>query len=83
MSLRRAWCFQVGVALSQLLNTVLGGWADESTSSRAWRAHKRSRRWAAMRRLIDALLGRDHCKQAFLSEIVRAQLPPELRDPMN
>ena len=27
----------IGIALTQLLNTLLGGWPDESTSSRVYR----------------------------------------------
>lgn len=31
--------FQIAVAFDQLVNTLLGGWADETLSARAWR-HK-------------------------------------------
>ena len=30
---------QIAVAFDQLVNTLLGGWADETLSARAWR-HK-------------------------------------------
>ena len=53
--MRRNGWLQAGNALSQFLNTLLGGWSDESTSSRAWRMHTRSKRWARMRRFIDGL----------------------------
>ena len=46
--------FQVMVAIDQLVNTLLGGWADETLSARAWR-HKLdgSRSWPAW--IIDHL----------------------------
>lgn len=72
--------FQVMVAVDQLVNTLLGGWADETLSSRAWR-HKLdgSRAWPAW--IIDHLFfwQNDHCKTAWESELNRAHLPPSLR----
>ena len=72
--------FQVLVALDQLANTFLGGYADETLSSRAYR-HKKdgSRSWPAW--VIDHLFfwQEDHCKTAYESEINRAQLPPAMR----
>ena len=41
------------IAVDQLFNTVLGGWPDESLSSRAHRAALAGRPWSA--RIIDAL----------------------------
>ena len=72
--------FQVLVALDQLVNTILAGYADETLSSRAWR-HKLdgSRSWPAW--LIDHLFfwQDGHCKAAYESELERAQLPPSMR----
>ena len=72
--------FQIAVALDQLVNTLLGGWADETLSARAWR-HKLdgSRSWPAW--IIDHLFfwQKDHCKTAWESELNRAHLPPSLR----
>nr|DAF78278.1 MAG TPA: hypothetical protein [Caudoviricetes sp.] len=72
--------FQILVAVDQLLNTLLGGYADETLSSRAWRHDQdRSREWP--RKLIDSLFfwQNDHCKTAYESELSRAQLPPSMR----
>ena len=73
---------QIAIAASQGLNAILGGWADESLSSRAWRCRDR-RRWACMAWLIDAafrLFGeQDHCRAAYDSEVGRHQSPPDLR----
>lgn len=72
------------VALDQLGNAALGGWPDETLSSRAFRLAKSGRRrWP--RRLIDALFFWDkegekrHCELSFESEREGRQLPPEAR----
>lgn len=76
---------QVGNAASQLINTLAGGWSDESLSSRTWRMHSARpahRGWAALRIGIDALLrplGPDHCQRAYIAEVQRSQTHPALR----
>lgn len=68
------------IAIDQLMNAVLGGWPDESLSSRAWRWEQDGiRSWP--RKLIDALffMEKEHCRQSYISERERRQLPPELR----
>lgn len=68
------------IAVDQLLNAVLGGWPDETLSSRAWRWELNGvRSWP--RKLIDALFFRevDHCRESYESERLGRQLPPELR----
>lgn len=72
---------QVLIAVDQLVNTFLGGWADETLSSRAYR-HKLdgSRSWPAW--VIDHLFfwQKNHCEKAYESELNRSQLPPGFRD---
>ena len=68
------------IALDQLGNTLLGGWPDETLSSRAYRWETAGIcRWP--RTVIDALFfwDTDHCRQSFESERRGRQLPPELR----
>ena len=68
------------IAVDQLLNTVLGGWPDETLSSRAWRWELDGvRSWP--RAIIDALffLEVNHCRESYESERLGRQLPPELR----
>lgn len=68
------------VGVDQLLNTIFKGMPDETLSARAYRLDKeRGRKWPRL--LIDALLwfDKDHCHQAYLSEIERKQLPPQMR----
>ncbi|MEN6302471.1 MAG: hypothetical protein ABFC96_03255 [Thermoguttaceae bacterium] len=70
---------QILIAIDQLANTLLGGWSDETISSRCWRLQGQSRRWAALRRAVDAVFGAGHCQGAYESERLRLQAPPELR----
>lgn len=66
---------QILVALSQLANALLGGYADESISARAHRC-----KWRVREQLINALFFDPlHCAHAYQNERVRAQLPPEYR----
>jgi hypothetical protein len=73
--------FQILLAIDQLANALLGGWADETISSRAYRLQHGSRRWNLARLAIDALFfwQPDHCYEAYMSEVNRKQQDPELR----
>ncbi|MGE9985371.1 pseudouridine synthase [Desulfovibrio sp. SGI.169] len=70
------------IGVDQLANAILGGWPDETLSSRAWRWDIAGRR-AWPRKLIDGaarLFGdRNHCKESYESERLGRQSPPELR----
>lgn len=69
------------IAVDQLFNTLLGGWPDETLSSRAWRWEKDGvRSWP--RRFIDTLFFFDprHCRESYESEILRRQFPESLRN---
>ena len=76
------------VAVDQFANALLGGWPDETLSSRAWRRHAAGRgSWPC--RIIDGLFFWDremrdgltigHCQASYESERLRMQQPPELR----
>lgn len=67
---------QIAIAFDQLVNAVLGGYADETLSARAHRTG------SVLEPLIDALFfwQADHCFQSYLSEKERKQLPSEYRD---
>lgn len=71
----RDWWLQVLIALDQLLNALLGGWADETLSARA---HRKSD-WR--RQAINALFfwQYDHCAASYWAERNRRQLPPDYR----
>lgn len=74
---------QVLIALDQFANTLFGGYADETLSSRAYRHAeiKTDRRWPMV--IINALFfwQDEHCKHAYEAELERAHLPPGMRDP--
>lgn len=73
---------QVLIAADQLGNALLGGWADETLSSRAWRCRSRQP-WKTLQPVIDGLFffEAEHCRQSFESERLRLQSPPEERCP--
>lgn len=72
--------FQILVALDQLINTMIGGYADETLSSRAHRRRLRGKGGVAW--VIDHIFfwQDEHCKTAYESELERAQLPVEFRE---
>ncbi len=78
--LDRRYRIQVLLAKDQIGNAYAAGWADESISARAWRL-RHIRRWALMRRLVDALFfwQPDHCLNAYRDERDRLQIAPEYR----
>lgn len=76
------WLKALLIALDQFINALLGGWPDETLSSRCWRWEQAGvRSWP--RKVLDGvarLLGdRDHCRLSYESERMGRQLPPELR----
>jgi len=70
------WLKQVLVAFDQFCNAVFFGWADETFSSRCYREYPK------MAKVIDVLFWFDanHCRESYMSERERNQLPPEFRD---
>lgn len=71
--------FQVAVAIDQLINTLAGGFADETISSRLHRRRLKGHAFAA--KFVNLLFfwQDDHCREAYESELQRTQLPPEMR----
>ena len=72
---------QILIAIDQLANTLLGGMADETLSSRAYRhSVDGTRRWPE--RFINLLFfwQKEHCRQAYESELTRAHLPKGMRN---
>jgi len=83
MARLKAWFFQILIALDQLCTAVVGGFADETLSSYAYRMEMQRKPWGAARRWIDAVFAwfgqHEHCFDAYRAERMRAQLPPDLR----
>ena len=74
---------QILIGIDQLFNTLTGGYADETLSSRAWRLYARNKlSGRILKPLIDTLFfwQKDHCYNSFLSEVERRQLPREFRE---
>ncbi len=67
------------IAVDQVVNTLFGGYADETMSARAYRMSLDGRRWPM--RVIDAIFFFDpnHCYESFASERDRKQLPRSYR----
>ncbi|MDR3181702.1 MAG: hypothetical protein LBT89_02085 [Planctomycetaceae bacterium] len=67
---------QVLIAVDQLLNTLLGGWADETFSARCYRMN-----WKILVNIIDTIFfwQKDHCRESWLWELERMDLPLEYR----
>ena len=66
------------IAVDQLINTICGGWPDETLSSRAWRLKTEGKKsWPC--ELIDLIFfwEENHCYESYKSEIERKQYPPK------
>lgn len=75
-----SWISQVGLALTRLGNAILGGRAEESLSSRAWRADCNRKAWGRIfRPAIDVIFRvfgkQNHCLHAYKEERNKAPLP--------
>lgn len=71
------------LAVDQLANTLLLGWADETISARAWRMRGK---WGKLPyRLINLLFfwQDNHCKGAYESEQQRRHIAAEYRGLVN
>ena len=72
------------VSIDQMINAspLFRGWADETLSARAYRCHAKRKFWYYFMKLIDALFfwQNHHCRDSYLAEQERRQLPPEYRD---
>ena len=62
---------QIAIAIDQLVNAMLGGYADETLSARAHRTQSPLERYINLIFLWDE----DHCRASYLSELERRQLP--------
>jgi hypothetical protein len=64
------------IAIDQLANTLVGGMADETISARAHRNE-----WTVLERFINTIFfDKNHCRDAYNSEKLRAHLPKGYRN---
>ena len=83
----RRWLHQLFIAADQLVNVLVtpfhrGAFADETLSSRCYRAHQAGKLWGRLLMPpIDALFfwQERHCERAYIAERERLQSPPESR----
>lgn len=73
------------IAIDQLFNTLTGGAADETFSSRCYRgavlAEKPKKRWRFWFRVVNGLFfDKSHCKTAYESEVHRRQYPSAFQE---
>lgn len=78
------YCKNVLIALDQLVNTICGGFPDETISAECYRKSQEKGHYfyKILRFIFDICLSpikQDHCEQAYLSEVYRKQLPPNYR----
>ena len=76
------WLLNIGIAIDQLLNALLFGYADETLSSRAYRADRDGKVFGRIfRPCIDTIFfWQDrHCYDAYLAEVQRRQLSKNFR----
>jgi hypothetical protein len=71
---------EIAVAFDQLVNAILGGYADETISARCWRL-RAIQPYSTLQPIIDGLFfwQQEHCHAAYESERMRAQVPLEYR----
>ncbi len=79
--------FQIAIAFDQLINALIPpidgtvGYADETLSARAYRAHRDGKILGKLfMRPIDLLFfwqGPGHCKNAYVNEFARKNYPSE------
>lgn len=84
--MKKGYWRQLRIAVDQLGTALVGGWADETLSSYAWRLERQGKWWGRfwrprIDRLFLTLRGETyHCSNAYEAERTRGQMPPELRD---
>lgn len=92
--MKHRYIFQILIAIDQLVNTLLAGWADETISARTYRLRERSLKWYYLEKFINTLFIFEdlwwwkktghfpfirHCQRSYNTERDREQLPLEYR----
>lgn len=79
-----SYCKNVLIALDQLMNTICGGFPDETISAVCWRKSQERGHYGHkfLKFILDVTLSpikNDHCFQSYFSEMTRKQLPERYR----
>lgn len=69
---------EVAIAVDQLANAILGGYASESISARCWRLRD-YRPYKTMRAVIDRIFfwQPGHCKASYEAQVARRNMPAD------
>ena len=80
--MNRSYLHQLAIAVDQLFNALLAGYADETLSARAYRSQHKKRRWKILRKVIDGIFfwEDEHCFNSYLSEKNRKHFPEYYRE---
>lgn len=72
--------WQILLGIDQLLNTILGGWSDETFSARCYRLRS-NRKWYIAMIVVNTIFfwQKHHCQESYGSELNRLQVPEEYR----
>ena len=83
---RHFWKYFINVliAVDQLVNTLFGGYPDETISAECYRKSQEKGHYfyKILKFILDICLSpikQNHCEQAYISEVYRKQLPPNYR----
>lgn len=77
----KQYVWHILIALDQSLNTICGGYPDETFSSRVHRKAEAGQWfWKALRFMINSLFfwQPNHCQESYQSEELRRHLPTDL-----
>lgn len=84
--LQNVWRYlrRVLIAIDQLVNTLCGGWNDETISAVCYRKSQEKGHYGFkfLKFILDITLSpidQDHCFQSYLAEMRHEQLPMEYR----
>lgn len=77
------YVISVFTAMSQLLNSILGGYPDETFCSRAWRGKAEGNsKWGLAVSVLNSIFfwHENHCRGAYLEEISLYQTDPSIKE---
>lgn len=86
LTMKNKYWLNVAIAIDQAFNALTWGGPDETLLSRAYRgavlAKSPKKKWKFFHSAINKLFfwQNDHCKQAYISELERRQLPREFSE---
>lgn len=84
MGIERNYIHQLSIAVDQLFNTLLAGYADETLSARAYRGSNKKKRWNVIMRAINMVFfwQPNHCYRAYRAEVLKRHSPAHYSEDM-